>query len=107
MVAPLAGDAEIGAGIAFALEADPLQEADRRRIGRQAGRLDPPQPQGLEDERHNGADRVRHVAAPRERCAHPISERCRLGDAAAYLAEREAAEELAVALPEDEEGVGG
>ena len=51
MVLPHPVDAQVFAGKAFAPKSGFLQQADRGRIGRDAGGLDAMQPQGLEGER--------------------------------------------------------
>ena len=106
MVAPGPVDLEIAARKPFALEAVALEQRDRGRVVRDAGRLDPVQPQFAESEFDHRRDRARHAPLAGVRRAHPVAERAGLRHAAADAAERDAADQLLGRLVENEEGVG-
>src|SRR5689334_7608293 len=74
VVLPGAVDAQIFAGEAFTAEPGLLEQADRRDVGGDAGRLDAMQPQRLERERNDELDRRRHVALARIGCPHPVAQ---------------------------------
>jgi hypothetical protein len=106
MVAPFAVDAEIGPGQPLAFEAVALKEARRSDVCRDAGGLQPMQPQIRERKAHRRRDRTRHIAAARIGRAHPVAEGRGLGDAAADASDRDAADQRMIALAEDHERVG-
>ena len=101
VVLPDAVDAEIFARVAFAHEAGIFQQPDRGRVGRDAGGFQPVQPQRGEGERDQRAHRRRHEAVAHIRKPHPIAEAAGLGDAAADIGERQAADERAVGAAEE------
>src|SRR3977135_3422988 len=74
VILPKAVDLEIAARHSFALEAGLLQHACGGGIVRQAGRLQPVQPERDEGEGQNGRDAVRHVPAADVRCADPVAD---------------------------------
>src|ERR1700722_3042239 len=61
--------------------------------------------QSFADEGHERADRVVHVGLTRESLAHPIAQSAGLRDAAADVRQRAAAQQLIVAMTEDEERI--
>jgi hypothetical protein len=63
------------------------------------------QAQAVEGEAAQEFDGVQRIAASRVGLANPIADRPALGDAAQDVAQRDAAEELIVVLPQGEEGV--
>src|SRR3954471_639185 len=105
MILPAAVDAEILPGIAFALEAGLFQQLHGRRVGRNAGRFQPVQPNGVERERDQGANRCRHIALPGEWKPDPIAETAGLRDAAADISKGEAPDQHVVAAAEDEKWI--
>src|SRR5215467_6793859 len=106
MVLPDAVDAEVLARITLARKAAALEQANGRCIGRDAGGLDPVQPQRPERERQHGLDGRGHVATAHEERAHPVAEAPGLRDAAPDAREREAADQDIILLAEHEERVG-
>src|SRR3954471_8915937 len=105
MVLPTAVDAEILPGIAFALEAGLFQQPHGRRVGRNAGRFQPVQPNGVERERDQGANPCRHIALAREWKPDPIAETAGLRDAAADISQGDAPDQHVVAVAEDEKRI--
>src|SRR5438270_261240 len=105
MVQPQSVDAEILARIAFAHKAGLLEQADGGRVGWDAGRFEPMQPQRAETERYQRLHGAAHQPAPRERLADPVSEAARLRDAAPDVGERQPAGERVVALAEEKERI--
>src|SRR5690348_13969295 len=106
MVLPRAVDAQVLARIALAGKAAALEQADRRGVGRDAGRLDAVQPQRAEGE---GQDRLhgrRHVAGAHIGLAHPVADAAGLRDAAPDARQGEAADQHVVLAAEDEERIG-
>jgi len=97
---------QVFAGKAFAPKSGLLQEADRGDIGRNAGSFDAMQPQRLEGERQEAADRRRHVSPARMGRARPIAEIAGLGAAAPDIGERQAADQNVVVLAKYEERIG-
>src|SRR6516162_5101517 len=106
MVLPHAVDAQVFARKAFSPKSGLLQEADRGDIGRDTGGLDAMQPQRLECERNEAADRRRHVSAARVARADPIAEIAGLGATAPHIGERQAAHQRVVVLAKHEERIG-
>src|SRR6266566_2521014 len=106
MVLPNAVDAQIFARIALAGESTVLEQADRGGVAGNARRLHAMQPQRAEREGQECAHGRGHVAAASIGPADPISEAPRLGDAAAHIGQRQAAQQHLVAAAEDEEGIG-
>ena len=106
MVLPEPVDPQIGPRQPFPLEADALQQPDRRTIMRQTGRLDSVQTQGGEGIARHRPDRSRHQSLARVGHAHPVAKRRRLGDTALDLPERQTADELLVLIAKDEKGIG-
>jgi integrase len=85
VVLPAAVDQEIVAGIALLVEAGAQQDGAARRVGRQAGGLDPVQAQPVEGEIEDERQRRRHQPLAREGLADPVAEARRFGDAAAHV----------------------
>src|SRR5882724_5821332 len=105
MILPAAVDAQILAGIAFLAKADLGQEAAAGGVVGQAGGLDTVQAEAVEDEQHERLQRLGHIALARIGLADPIAEIRGLGDAAADIAEIDAAQQGMVVAAEDEEAV--
>src|SRR5580658_10045328 len=82
VILPDTVDAQILARVALADETVFFQEPDRAGIGRDAGGFQPVQPKLFQREWDDGIYRRGHVALPRIRQAHPITEAAGLGDAA-------------------------
>ena len=64
------------------------------------------QPQCEEAERHQGAQRRRHQAVAGIGLTDPITDTAGLGDAAAHIRQRDAADQGAIRLAEDEKRIG-
>src|SRR5437764_13899927 len=104
MVLPFAVDQQVIAGVALLLKAGAHQQRTARHIGRQAGGLDPVQPQLLESEIEHQRQCRSHKALARIWFAGPVAEAPRLRDAAADVGETETADERLV-VAEDKEVV--
>jgi hypothetical protein len=72
----------------------------------QAGGLEPVQAQLVEHEGQHRAQGVGHQALAGIGLAHPIADRSGLGDAAANVAEIDAADQAAAIVEEDEQAIG-
>ena len=105
MILPQAIDPQIATRQSFALEARSLEQPDRRRVVREARRLQPVQLQRIEYKRNNRADRRGHVSAIGVFRPDPIAERARLGHAAAHVAEREPTDQSAGRDRKDKERI--
>src|SRR5258705_3646537 len=105
MVLPTAVDAEIIAGAAFFPEAELEQKPPARLVVGQAGGFDAMQAQFAEAIRDDATERLAHIAAMGMGGPDPIAEARGLGDTAADLAQRDAAEPDIVLAPRDQEAV--
>src|SRR5437762_388021 len=85
MVLPFAVDQQVVAGVALLLKASAHQERAARHVARQAGGLDPVQPQLLESEIEHQRQRGGHDALARKGLAGPVAKARRLRDAAAQV----------------------
>src|SRR6185437_9383760 len=106
VVAPGPVDPEEPSRVALAPEAVALEQRDRGRIFRDAGRLDPMQPEPGHGELDRRRDRARHAALARMRRPHPVAERPALRDPAPDAAHRDSAQEFVREAVEDEERIG-
>src|SRR5690348_16314209 len=105
MVLPAAVDAEIFAGEALFAEADLEQKAAARRVVRQRRRFDAVELQALKGEAQDELKARRHVAPARITLADPIAEAAGLGDAAAHVAETDAAHQRIVLEAKHQEAI--
>src|SRR5262249_36705315 len=106
VIGPLAVDAQILARQALLAKADLVENRLGRLVVRQAGGLQAVQPEIVEDEGQDGAQAVGHQSLPGIGLAHPVSDRRGLGDAAADIADVDAAGQAAALVGENEQPVG-
>src|SRR5581483_1999668 len=105
VVLPAAVDAEIFAGETLFAEAALEEEAAARRVVRQCRGFDAMELQALKGEAQYELEARRHVAPARVTLADPIAEAAGLGDAAAHVAEANAADQRIVLEAEHQETV--
>ena len=105
MVAPPAGDPEVGAGVPLAAEPGLLQQLLARNVVRHARGLDPVQAKGAEAMAEQPGQCLAHVAAPRMGPADPVADAAGLRRPPLHVAERHPAEQRVVIPAEQQEGV--
>src|SRR5690606_33822157 len=105
MVLPAPGDAQVAARQALLTKAQLFQKAAAGGVAGQAGGLGTVQAERPEDEVQNGEEPLAHVALAGIGLADPVAEAAALGDPAAQVADGDAAQELLVARPQEEEAV--
>src|SRR5277367_307045 len=96
MVLPFAGDAEIFAGIALLLEPGPGEKRAAWDVARQAGSLEPMQPEAFEGKIDDERQRRCHVALPCKGLANPVAQARRLRNAAPNIRQAYAADQRLV-----------
>ena len=84
MVGPLAVDPQILPRQTFLVKADLREYRLGGLVVRQAGRLEPMQPQFVENEREDRSQRVGHQPLPGEGPPHPVADRSGLRDATTH-----------------------
>src|SRR5215510_2195247 len=105
MILPDSVDAQILAGIAFALEPGSFQQADRCCVVGNARRFEAMQPQRAEAVWNQGAHCRGHIAFTDKWCTDPISDTAGLSHTAPNVGQRQSSDHRVVVITEDQKRV--